>query len=240
MNTSSRFSIIDSLRGLAVTMMIVFHFCYDLTYFEFTKFDFYHDPFWLNFRSIIVSLFLVVVGISLTLVNTHALAKNRVIRRLVILFLCSLLITVVSYFLFPGRTIVFGIIHFITIASIFSLAFVQWPLLSGLLGVSLIYIGNNVSNVFFNQSALHWLGMMTYRPNTEDYVPLLPWLGVVLCGISIGWLLTNTTIGKNILSLEINIIGIEIFRWLGRNSLLVYMLHQVILFALFSLFIMLL
>ncbi|NOY67573.1 MAG: DUF1624 domain-containing protein, partial [Gammaproteobacteria bacterium] len=118
MNKISRFTIIDSLRGIAVVMMVIFHFSYDLTYFRFADFDFYNDPFWLNFRSLIVSSFLLIVGISLTLVKLHASSKNKIIKRLVILALLSLLITIVSYFMFPGRTIFFGIIHFITVASL--------------------------------------------------------------------------------------------------------------------------
>jgi len=233
MNNNARYAIIDSLRGLAVALMIAFHFCYDLTYFNYYTFDFYDDPFWLNFRSLIVSLFLLIVGVSLILVKKHSNSKNKIIRRLIVLSSCSLLITAVSYFLFPGRTIIFGIIHFITVASLLSLPFLRWPILCGVLGVSVIYIGTNISHVFFDQVAYHWIGLMTHRPTTEDYVPLLPWLGVVLCGISIGSFLNNTSSGKNILNSNINIPGISALTWLGKHSLAVYMLHQAVLFLLF-------
>ena len=67
---------------------------------------------------------------------------------------------------------------------------------------------------------------MTRKPITEDYVPLLPWLGVVLIGMFIrqqllrarhlaparGWPAAGT-LGR---SLE----------WAGRHSLAIYMVHQ--------------
>jgi len=232
MGINSRAVIIDLLRGLAVVMMIVFHFCYDLTYFKLISIDFYHDPFWLNFRTLIVTLFLVIVGVSLYLVKLHISAKQKIIRRLIILFLCALIITIVSYFLFPGRTIVIGIIHFITLASIFSLPMIRIPRVSLLSGIALIFIGTNITHTIFNQPALHWIGLMTYRPATEDYVPLLPWLGVVWVGIGIGWLLNETRIGNRFLSIKVTIPGYKIVEWLGKNSLAVYMLHQPILFGL--------
>jgi len=237
MSTFKRSTVIDSCRGLAVVMMIVYHFCYDLTYFNLVLFNFQQDPFWQNFRSVIISLFLAIVGISLTLVKYHKVSKSKIIRRIVILFLCAALITLVSYFLFPGRTIVFGILHFITLASILALPFINRPVLSLLTGVSLIIIGINVTHTAFNQTYLHWIGLMTFKPATEDYVPLLPWLGAVLCGIYIGWLLNETGLGKKILQTDTNKYITGSFQWLGKNSLLVYMLHQPILFALLWLFI---
>ena len=33
---------------------------------------------------------------------------------------------------------------------------------------------------------LGWLGFMTHKPVTEDYVPLFPWAGVLLLGVAAG------------------------------------------------------
>lgn len=38
----------------------------------------------------------------------------------------------------------------------------------------------------FNAPWLNWLGLITRKPITEDYVPLLPWMGVMWWGVAAG------------------------------------------------------
>lgn len=232
MTSQNRSYFIDSLRGIAVVLMVIYHFCYDLTYFRVVIFDFHHNLFWLNFRSFIVTLFLTLVGVNLFLAHHRSVNWPAAKRRLIILLGCSLLITLISYFLFPGRTIVFGILHFITVASVVGLLLVPYPVISLLSGLVMIVVGNAFTHMTFNQTALHWIGMTTHRPQTEDYVPLLPWLGVVLCGIMLGHLLLNTRMGQGILASDNAISRSRLLNWSGRHSLWVYMLHQPVLFAL--------
>ncbi len=232
MQKSPRSNFIDSMRGVAVALMVIYHFCYDLTYFKIVFFDFYQNYFWLAFRNFIVSLFLVIVGVSLYLAHAKVLRWNQALKRILILLSCALLITLVSYFIFPERIIYFGIIHFITVASLIAVFFVRYPAYSLVIGILLIVIGNTISHPFFNQPMLHWIGMMTYKPRTEDYAPMLPWLGVVLCGVSIGYMLKNTSPGHRILASRSILTEISLLNWAGRRSLWIYMLHQPVLFAL--------
>jgi uncharacterized membrane protein len=68
--------------------------------------------------------------------------------------------------------------------------------------------------------------MMTHKPLTEDYVPLLPWLGVVLVGVAVGhWLLARE---RNAIT-ALNRATPAWLTWLGRHSLLVYLVHQPVL-----------
>ena len=82
----ARYQWVDMLRGCAVALMIVYHFCYDLTYFRIYYFDFYQSLFWLGARAFIVSLFLLLVGISLQL-SVSRVSGNDYFRRIYATFI---------------------------------------------------------------------------------------------------------------------------------------------------------
>ena len=229
MPVTSRYQLIDVLRGVAIVLMVFYHFCYDLTYFQLANFDFYRDPFWLNLRTLIVSLFLGLVGVSLILATEHGINKRRYFKRLGLLLLFALAISINSYFMFPGRTIVFGILHFIAFASVAGLLFVRWPYVSLVVGGGIIILDRFYQHAFFDQAGVHWLGLMTHKPATEDYVPVIPWFGVVLIGIFLGHQLQRMPALRFITSWQSNTPLARGLALAGRHSLLIYVLHQPIL-----------
>jgi uncharacterized membrane protein len=74
-----------------------------------------------------------------------------------------------------------------------------------------------------NGRALNWLGLVSRKPFTEDYVPVLPWLGIIWWGLAAGqWLLSRPV--------SLVPLGVPLFlrplASLGRWSLSYYMVHQ--------------
>lgn len=232
----ARYQWVDMLRGCAVALMIVYHFCYDLTYFRIYYFDFYQSLFWLGARAFIVSLFLLLVGISLQLsvsrVSGNDYFRRAYMRRLFWLVICSLLVSVSSYYFSPSRWIFFGILHFISVASVLGLLFVNWPRLSLGLGVIFIVLGVYGEFPVFDHPLLQWVGLMTHKPMTEDYVPLLPWFGVVLLGLYIGHRFVIG--GRSVATVEKGG-GLKLIKLAGRHSLLIYMLHQPVMLGMLAL-----
>jgi len=221
---------IDAWRGGAVILMIVYHFAYDLNYFRIVTWDFYHHPFWLGLRILIISLFIGIAGISLYLATRQGIRWRAYFKRLLILIGCALLITVASIFLFKQRFIFFGILHFMALASILGLGFRNGYWLNLLSGLILILVGMIYSHPWFDQGYLQWFGLMTHKPPTEDYVPLLPWFGVILLGIFIGKYLHQLDYLDSPMKSYWGP-GLAI---IGRHSLLIYLLHQPILWGLIS------
>lgn len=204
--------------------MIVYHFCYDLNYFKIIVFDFYHDPMWLILRGLIVTLFIGIAGISLHLATFQGINRGKFWKRLFILTGCAMLISLVSFVLFKKRFIFFGILHFMVIANLLGLLFTRWFWFNLIAGIGILTIGLYVQHPLFNQPLLQWVGLMTYKPSTEDYVPLLPWFGIMLLGIFIGKALHYHK--QDYFYGQIQSVWVQRLAWVGQHSLLIYIVHQ--------------
>ena len=229
----TRIRAIDAMRGTAICLMIVYHAAFDLNWFHIIDADFNHDRFWLAFRDLIVSSFLLLVGVSLMLAHRAGISRRRFWRRIALVGACALLVTLGSYVTFPKTFITFGILHCIAVSSILGWPLVRYPRVALIAGIVVIAVGATIGVPLFDLRWLNWVGLMTYRPATEDYVPLLPWFGVVLVGISIGWWLLERR--RQALQ-RISRASPEWLTWLGRHSLLVYMVHQPIMVGLLRVF----
>ena len=223
---ASHYAFIDYLRGIALLLMFVYHFCFDLNYYQFIQTNFYNNPLWIYFRVIIVSLFLWLVGISLWLAASKEINLPRYLTRLIFLAISALLVSASSYITFPSSYIYFGILHFILLASIVGLAFVRLYYANLILGIALIFIGIFISHSVFNHNNLQWFGLMTYKPKTEDYVPFLPWFGVVLLGIFSAQFIFKKGHFKIFKYWQDTSRHQQLIVCMGRHSLLIYLLHQ--------------
>jgi len=222
----TRISAIDALRGAAILAMIGYHFAFDLSWFGVFRADFNNDALWLSLRAIIVSAFLLLVGVSLVLARLARISAHRFWKRIALIVLCALLVTAGSYFTFPQSFITFGILHCIAVSSLIAWPLVRYPIAALITGLAVVGIGLQVHLTLFDARWLNWIGMMTHKPATEDYVPIFPWLGVVLLGVAAGaWLARKDYRPLQPLSRS----SPRWLNWLGRHSLLVYMVHQPVL-----------
>ena len=90
----------------------------------------------------------------------------------------------------------------------------------------------NVQDVDTSTELFVPLGIYPKAIDMVDYYPLIPWFGVVLLGIAVGkWIYPNGTRLFSLPDLGGNAIS-KALRYLGRNSLVVYLVHQPVLIGL--------
>jgi uncharacterized membrane protein len=234
-DTMQRFWEIDALRGITILMMIVYHVLFDLTYFGFTSTDMNALPI-LVFLYPFGTLFLLLVGISLTLSYNRVkqiLDKNRLrikyLKRGSSIFGLGLIITLVTWVYPHNGFIIFGVLHCIGLSILLGYFFIRSRLSALLIGVICIIIGVFLRvNVTVDFPWLLWLGFVPSSFYTLDYFPLLPWFGVVLIGIFLG----NSLYQNNTRVFSIKdyskFIGSRLLCFLGRHSLIIYLLHQLV------------
>lgn len=215
-NSKVRYPFVDYLRGVAIVLMIIFHGAYDLTLFGFLDIDFSEDLTWYVFPRVIVFLFLFSMGSGLTLAHKEGIKWKPFWRRFTKIAVCAVGITIGTYFAFPSAWVYFGTLHCIALTSLMALFFINRPRLSLTVAVLLI-----TPHLIYGKS-IPWI-LMAHK--SMDYIPPFPWLGVVLLGVFAthqGWHKFNPKRNFLLNSLES----------LGLKSLLIYMLHQPILYAL--------
>ncbi len=231
-----RFDRIDALRALAMLWMTVFHFCYDLNLFGYWKQSFLTDPFWTWQRTCIVSLFLFCAGLGQAVATHQGQSWPRFWKRWATVAGAALLVSAGSALMFPRTFIYFGVLHGIAVMLLIVRLTAHWPrpwlVLLGALAIAAkfaaaaVLAGMPEAAEFFNAKWLNWLGWITKKPMTEDYVPLVPWIGVVWWGMAAGgWLLE-----RHSLVLRAPLKGpAQAMARLGRYSLSYYLLHQPVL-----------
>jgi len=229
----ARIAGIDTLRGTAILAMVAYHFCYDLRFYRVVAWDFEHGAFWLVARTLIAGTFIMVAGIGLVLADRAGSPPTHFWKRFALIAGCAIAVSAGSYLVFPRTFIYFGVLHCIAVASVLAWPLVRRPRLALAAGVVVIAAGMLYSNPAFNDRLMSSIGFMTFKPPTEDYVPLFPWAGAMLIGIGVG----HALIRMGFRPLAPLAAAQPWIGWLGRHSLAVYMLHQPILFGALWLFV---
>jgi uncharacterized membrane protein len=231
-----RLAIVDVARGLAIAQMIAYHFCYDLNHFAWIHVQMNSDVRWLSWRTAIVAQFLFLVGVSLALragASGNGIRPNW--RRWGQIAACAALVSIASWYMFGARWIWFGVLHFVAVAQLLAPRIARYGAVNLALGVILIAIGCSVHLAPFAAPALSWLGFSPVKPHTEDFVPLLPWSGVVLLGIGAAVVWQRGPHARAARWRQPQGRWWRVPALLGRWPLTTYMVHQPVLFGVLSL-----
>lgn len=234
-NAVTRIPLLDVLRGIAIIAMTIFHFSWDLEFYGYAPAGMTSQIEWKMFARTIAASFLMIAGFSLMLAHSGGIVWPVFRRRFAMLFCAALIISLATYFTTPERFVFFGILHQITVASLIGLIVLRLPaMLILILGIGFLLLPHFFRHAFFDQTFLWWTGLAPFDPPSNDYVPVFPWTGWMLIGMA----LAKYCIGKNLLRRFATVQTKSHFvqdglRFLGRNSLIYYLIHQPLMMATF-------
>jgi uncharacterized membrane protein len=238
-SSTYRFPEIDLLRGMAIAMMVVYHALFDLAFAGMAEIP-VTTGFWKVFQLATATLFLGIAGISLSL--SAARAAERLDQRAFLLkFLergstivaAGMVVTAVTLILVPRAPVLFGVLHCIGISILLAPLFFRYRRFLPFAGAAVILLGVLALPVE-GPALLLPLGVYPSGFSSLDWVPLFPWMGVVMLGVALGdTLYPGGTRGFPVPSSLSHVPRLAL--WTGRHSLLLYFLHQPVLLILLSL-----
>lgn len=246
--SSPRFHTLDALRGLCVLSMVAYHGLYDLVAVKGYPVDWYFAAPGQHWQRSICCTFILLSGACWNLSRRHW-------QRGLLLVGCGGLVTLVTALALPSQVIWFGILVLLGLSCLLTAALARLPLrvppaLGLAVSFALFLVTWGVPRGFLGLGDWPLLSLPPALYSTpflavagfpgpgfvsSDYFPLLPWFFLYLTGVFLGKLLFAWRSAQPLLEGS-PLPGFPPTRallWVGRHSLLIYLLHQPLLMLLF-------
>ena len=240
-----RYRLIDTLRGISLLSMLMFHFCYDVFVICNGDASWARQPGVVAWERTICVSFILIAGISF-----HFSRRN--VWRGLLLNACGLLITLVTAVAAPDQIVFFGILNGIGCSVLLTQA--ARPLLDklnpfagGVLALTLFALFYGLPERYLGCFGVRWITLpewlYAFRPLaviglpdnaffSSDYFPVVPWLFLYWCGFFAWRIVQRLHAGHFFLR------GVPLLEKIGQVSLWVYMLHQPLLMGICYVFFM--
>ncbi|WP_297323311.1 heparan-alpha-glucosaminide N-acetyltransferase [uncultured Bartonella sp.] len=223
---------VDLLRGFALIGMVIYHFSWDLSYFSYITPEIPAEGILRLLARCIAFCFLFVCGFSLYLAHGKKIRWHAFFRRLFVIVMAACLVSLVSFLVMPQGLIYFGILHEIAVTSVIALLFLHTPVFINLVAIAFFWVTPYFyQSDLFNAPYLLWIGFCASPLPSFDYVPVFPWFSAGLAGLTIARIVdffhAFQYLERGIRPRWLN----SIVGWMGRHSLIFYLIHQPVLLA---------
>jgi len=244
LSTSQRIRYLDLARCIAVIAMIFYHFVYDLGHFGYVNLHTVTNGSWKIFAQSIGTSFLFISGYSFWIMAKNELDIIKFVKRFTILLGAALLISAATYFQDSRSFVFFGILHLLAACSILGIIIYKLPIvllviIAAILAFTPEYYFSSLyySHSLFEPKYMAWTGLYNGKTGSVDFYAFMPWSSSFVLGLSVAKLFVGSNRSAQISPLifkeEKTSLLISIAFWIGRNALIVYLIHQPILFAAF-------
>lgn len=234
----NRLHTLDGLRGFAVVNMIFYHAIWDLVYIYGCDWAWYKGTGAHIWQQCICMTFIVLSGFC-------SLLGKQTLKRGLIVFAGGAVVTAATLIAMPEDRVVFGILTFMGSAMLVVAALrkvlEKIPAAVGLtVNLIMFVLTRHIARGYFGLPSFHvelpkalysgYFSAFFGFPNesffSTDYFALFPWLFLFLCGLFLYRLTKDKLPDWKFLKVKIPFFG-----FVGRHSLLIYLLHQPIIYA---------
>ena len=244
MTKYKRLHLLDALRGLCLISMIFYHGMWNLVHLYGMDGAWFTGPMGYIWQQSICWTFILLSGFCFSMSRSH-------LKRGGLIFLGGVLVSLVTHGLTPVSRITFGILTFTGSAVLLMIPLekplAKVPALPGLLGSAALFallrnvprgtlgfeglVLGRVPGWLYRNLFTAWLGFSPADFYSADYFPLIPWLFLFVCG----WFLFRVFRDRGWNEKLFARGSFPVLNFLGRHSLIVYLLHQPIIYGLMEL-----
>lgn len=240
-----RLGTLDSVRGITLISMILYHFCWDLKFiagFDMPWYSSYGAFLW---QQSICWTFIILSGFCMGL-------SKRPLKRGIIISLAGIIITAVTFFVMGDEAVIFGVLTLIGAAMIITAlmenVLSRIPPEIGLAAALILfavtrylkdgYIGlfrlrlMDIPVFLYRNYLTAFIGLPQAFFRSSDYFPLIPWIFLFWAGYFLfGIIRKRALLKRGSKWPEAFYINIPGAAFMGRHSLEIYMLHQAVLYG---------
>ena len=242
--TRKRLHLLDGIRGIVLISMVMYHFLWNMVYIYGARWTWYRSNAAYVWQQSICWTFILLSGFCWSMGRNH-------IKRGLMVFGGGALVTAVTMFVMPQNRVVFGVLTLIGSAMLLLIplekigkkipaeagAGVSFALFLLFRNINRGYLGFEGVNIvklpdeWYRNLLTTYLGMPSADFYSTDYFSLLPWFFLFVTG----YYLYHVCKKYHVLQWKILEKRIPFVDFLGKNSLLVYLLHQPILYGVLEL-----
>lgn len=235
-----RYHLLDTIRGITLISMILYHGVWDLVYMYGVKWNWYRGTGAYIWQQSICWTFILLSGFC------RPLGKKPLKRGLMV-FGGGLLVTIVTLLFMPQNRVVFGVLTLTGSAMLLTVPlekvlkkipsqlgffisllcfFIFRNVNSGTLGFEGIVL-TQLPKALYRGLFMTYLGFPEQGFYSTDYFSLLPWVFLFVAGFFLYYICQE----KKWLQKEVFSLNCKPFSFLGRHSLIIYLLHQPVLYS---------
>ncbi len=234
-----RYGLLDVFRGLALISMILYHAMWDLVYVYDVNIPMFPSKISYVWQQSICQSFILLSGFCFVLGKRH-------FKRGLTIFGASVIVSLVTFIFTPTSRILFGVLTLIGVSMLIMVPLSKVvekinPYAGGAVSLLLFLLTKRVPSGylslwgvkilhlpkwFYANYATAFLGFPPRSFYSSDYFPLVPWFFLFVTGLFL-----CRVFKKHHLLERLPEVKLSPLEWIGRHSLIIYMLHQPLIYG---------